>query len=771
MNSITRPAWNATKSWQLILLPMWATVMGCGDPIRDALVTQSTTASFASLESTDGEFGDWPLSANGYRVQKPSPLSFVRSFPAKINCPDRNEADLVPWDKSQLTDSFHICLKHAFREPPTSPDVLATIARSELASDQAFDVSRDGTRLVTLSNRQSLVLYDMSTGERLGERRLADEITGQSAPVTAIRFCGEGNDILMASSSAVFRLSSDTGDISARTSKELGTIAQWRVTPDESLMAMRNDNGDVFLGRPDLSSIQNVLLPDGVPSRQIAVMESGKALASITETTTHYTTVDGITPGSWREIGGANSSVKNLTSGIVRGRTPRRAIGMGTSTVLVADDVTLSFEYDGRSGERESSDVASHWHPTWISHCGRSVTRRDNFLMVGRRIGSSTDASVPPEWVLFRMEPVMRTSSIPLTLPTEPVRVSHDLDAGYLAMLYESELQICHRAPFWHAQPPSKFVVFQMLQAKDMATMDSACRAVRSQTRFGYGLSPAELETALLEALTEYWTYFEFRAGQGDEEATEMIQLLDNWVETGSEVALTASAIRHNRNAWAQRGSGSAGTVRPNGWKNYESLNQIGLDQCTAALESESPPLAAYEYWIRCKLELGGQLEQIDEMCRKATTQYPGEVAPHESVSFKLAPRWFGEAGDPASHGRSVAKLFSRPADSQLYVRLLGGVAAYTDRDADAEWSSYDRRLMTEGIRNAILSGRHPSPNEWLAFGLVADHLRDPELAEKWLRHLVHTTPVITMEMQARASALRMPSYQPMLNRMWRGAR
>jgi hypothetical protein len=147
---------------------------------------------------------------------------------------------------------------------------------------------------------------------------------------------------------------------------------------------------------------------------------------------------------------------------------------------------------------------------------------------------------------------------------------------------------------------------------------------------------------------------------------------LDNWLEARpqSQVARLIQAQTLIQTAWAARGMGPAGTVKPEAWKVFN----VGIAQARDILiplckEPNVIPEAYAKLLIVAKAESWDQ-EKVQPYEDILLRQHSYYVGAHKSVLERYMPRWGGAPTDCRDYMTRVADKIGGPEGDVMYARL-----------------------------------------------------------------------------------------------------
>lgn len=684
---------------------------GCVDPIHDSVLPPSTAAVVLTSKSDTSRY-DWPLTRDGYVVAKPPQMAYVTSFGKRLGRPDPVTAKVVPWSEEGLDKRALRFLRHAYGPVSDRPNVVLRLTKEQFVGPQAFDVSVDGSRLIVIDD-QGLALYKTTDGTLVGHLKLPAEVAAANPPVDAVRFCGKSNDFLVASPQQIFRISSK--DKSVTRTKGCGeSVAQWIVNDDDKSMIIRTESGKLFGGDPTLNFFSAYSLGKDLTFDAVSLSPDGKRIGVC---------LDGIA----RTYVQDNFQVIDQVDYRQAKLDPNVSIASGVYTEAWADGDGIFYTYTGEDGNRHGGVYHMLWKPLQISMCAEEVNS-NYYLILGQRFFNGTE-----QLVLFDYGVVARNNSLPTVIDEMPTRIAHGRNGAQVALLDSGGLSLIER-DHWRTSAPvfPEEWVYRWIDEDKMSVVEKLLEIVESQDRYAFGISSEELRSRMINAIAKRWRYLDQNEPNG-----EMLARLEDWRLDGSQLALTASGLRHYHRAWNERGSGTSDTVSRQGWQGYQDRSKLAKEDLDRAIALGDPPLVAIEYRIDVGLEGDEGLKEVDPLCRQASELYPGELEPHASIAYKLLPRWMGETGDSVSFALSAAKAFEGGDGDVLYSRIIGRLAYSIHWGDTLAWKSYDSQRMQRGLEESMRRGLHDGVNPFLNWLQLRNRARNQSMSDQLLEHLL----------------------------------
>ncbi|MCG8649255.1 MAG: hypothetical protein MI861_05455 [Pirellulales bacterium] len=684
---------------------------GCSDPIYDSVSFEPTTPDLTLAANDDLDRYSWPLTRSGYVVAKPPQMAYVTSFSKRLTCPDPVEAELVPWSKEDLDEYTHMILEHAYRPASEQPQVVFSLDEAKYAGPQSFDVSPDGTRLAVIENKK-IVIYDTQDGSVRETLPLPGGLSAAQPPAAAIRFCGGGKELLVASQQKILRLDAQGSPI-AETNGCGEPIAQWIVNDDDQSMIIRTESGKLFGGSPDLDFFSAYNLGKNVAFDQVSLSPDGTRIGVCVDGHPRTYVQD-----NFQVIDQVSYDDVRLGSQVAIFSSPRvEAWTDGQQTFHILND----------RQRRSSSIYPMLWRPQLLSPCS-NLFSKDSCLAIARRLNEGQE-----EWVLYDYLINRRINSRPIVIDEFPDRIAHSREGGHVALADSQGLHLINR-PIWQIRSPAllEYFVYDSFEAENVERIEKLAAIIKTQSRYGFGMSSEQLWGNLVEKIANRWRYLD----QNDPDH-KTYQALESWLKEGSQLALLASALRHYKRSWNLRENRRSGTGAPQNGDTYAERQKRSSEEMSRVLEMGNPPLIALKYRIHLGVEQGEGLDDVDKFCRQACQLYPGELDPHHAITQKLLPGWLGETGDSVSFALSASKMFDRRCGDLLYLRLISRLAYWVNYHDRVAWRSYDANRLERGFEELIRRGQVDDPQLWTFWGEMQIRMSNPQLGHKVLKYLM----------------------------------
>lgn len=632
-------------------------LVGCGDPIYDSFTLEPVGSPRIMEPRSKPIDYEWPLVRQTYAVVKPPPMAYVTSFAEPLRRPDPVAAKLVPWSEDGLDERAKKFLRFSYEPFTSEPNVVATLTGDEVLGPQAFDISADGARMVVIDDR-GLALYQTEKGELIERVPMPDDV--QASEFDAVRFCGGSNDLLVASSKEIIRI--NLNDKSVTRAQGCGEpIAKWVINREANAMVIQTQSGRVLGGDPNLQhfptyplgseqSVEDVSLsPDG---KRIGVCINGKARVYLQN---RFQTIGEIDYDLDRE-------------------SHKVSVAQGESKEVWADGDGLFYTELGEDGRRTTRDYPMLWRPLQASPC---FDGSDYFLLIGNRYVRGRE-----QLALFDYEVVRGNHSLPTVLERLPMRVAHDQHGARVALFDSKGLHLIHR-DVWRTRWPKNLRYWVRLWIKEdkIDVLVKLLQIIDSQSSLGFGRTSEGLRHRILDEIASTW-----RDMETNDQDNKMLKRLEQWCEQGGQFALTVSAVRHHKAALTSIQVGET------------DRSEMALQELDRVIAMRKPPLIALTHRIEMTLEQGGDLAEVDAMCRQAIQLYPGELEPHLTIALTLLPERLGQRGDTISFAHSASSMFQRRDGDLLYARLLCKLKGKITVDDLLAWKSYDANRAQRGF-------------------------------------------------------------------------
>ena len=252
---------------------------------------------------------------------------------------------------------------------------------------------------------------------------------------------------------------------------------------------------------------------------------------------------------------------------------------------------------------------------------------------------------------------------------------------------------------------------------------------------------------------------------------------LDAWFATETPEAMTARSYADYRAAWDIRNRQRSGRwdqqtsnayfgalnlardrlrkligIPATGDSSDESPSSSGddvsglpswADDLLAEADDRRIPLQAFTTLIDAELELDGNLDAVSPIAEVALRLYPSHVIPHNSLAFKLLPRWYGASGDAMALAGGVAGAHQPPQNDYVYFLMTTHLARIVSISDRGEYMGFDAARGARGFREFVDRSIFDPQRTFLYLALCVNRSEDTQEAETAMTHLLAQTPVL----------------------------
>lgn len=722
---------------------------GCDQPIYEKIEPQLPPTQFDLSSAANAERHNWPFRGGLFTVSKPPPLAYLTSYGDRIAAPPLQLSDdQTFWKSNEVSDAVRPFLEDLFTPAPSQPNWVGTITKADFSGPQAFDMSADGKRLVTI-NAGQFSLFQTVDGKRIGRRGLPGDWNND--PPTAIRFAPKSNDFLVASAKKVCRISSKNGELIGEIDGPGEPVKKWLVADDESFMVMLTESGRLFAGDSELQNLERLKLAatdddatfddfgmslDGI---RVAVAVNGQPRTYLQEggrivDLIEYPNVSlpqspvissGLRDDLW--ISPSRSFCTFAESG------PNSNVEFGQDNT-VARKIALA-------PKRGNASIQMFWKLAFLQPI-RSPPGEIGEWALGV---SQRPVDGKYQWVVHDINLRKRLNSVPLPIDGRPTRFLSNRWATTLAIADDHAIRLASRKVWQNSGPecirPSASLLFF---SGDLKSFEKYCEILHEKERWTLvGSSEDALAEVLAEA-SERWRWLVMRRDLDGEAMEpkwkEALDLYEAWFKEGSFWAKTIHAHQLHRQAWSAREGkdGQGGDT----WTRYRTLREKAAAELEALLQEERPTAASLARYVGCYLEVNDQLDVADSVCRRCVDLYPRSRSIANAMGFKLLPRWYGETGDCLSYLKGHAQLFDEPQASLLYYELIGNACVNIGNSA-IDFRSLDAQLLGKGVDYFMQQRRFPG--RWFQRNQILYQMLGIEAArvDRMNRYLLETTAVM----------------------------
>lgn len=149
------------------------------------------------------------------------------------------------------------------------------------------------------------------------------------------------------------------------------------------------------------------------------------------------------------------------------------------------------------------------------------------------------------------------------------------------------------------------------------------------------------------------------------------IAMLDAWKATGSEMAVTASAIRHVNLGFEARGGGYASEVTTDGAKEFDRRIDLARNDLETLVSGNNPSGIALEHFVQCQMLGSDSIDDGFRTVKRSMELYPEFLGIHDAMTNWLLPRWGGAPGAINDYVTKIASLYPAPLQDSIYATLI----------------------------------------------------------------------------------------------------
>lgn len=701
---------------------MLVAAVGCSDPLYEGPAFDPSPTDWELVSRDDASRYEWRIQNGKFVVTKPPPMAYLTSFDKKFDLDDRFDAPLVHWDDLQLSDEAESAMNEVFREPPNERmESILALGQDQLAGKNAFDISSDGKRLVLLNAASdALVLHDASDGRRVGEMPLpADWSAGVP---TAVRFCGETKDFMVASPSQIVRISGKNGQVVASAGSCQAEISVFEVSRTDDAVLAVTVEGKLFLGRSDLGFFEAADV-DSDRFDDATFKHGGGGMIAATKS---------LTLKSYELEDARIISEKDVSLPTWKAGNPMRVISGITSDAWL-DKIDLL----ARIGEDLESKLM-HWRPYLGTSC--SMDEQSSWLLLaGDRLVENKR-----QWIVFSYGPKNTNHSAPVVIDELPLRMIAN-QGGTVVIRYDTRgLHVGRREAYRSLdQMFYRQFCYDLINRQPTSQIEKLYEAIGRQPRLVSGIPASAWQSSLLKAVGYRWNYLDENSETLSKKDKTLLAQLQAWREKDGTLARTASAFRHQRLGWDARGSGYANSISRSQWDVFEKETSLAMEEIEPVFDGEIIPALAFSMYLSYQCRKGQDLSQLDSVMKRAVEMYPANSEIPDSVAFMLLPQWGGTTGDVYGLITAHANLISGDYADILYASMVGSICRYNLQTGNSSNGSEWRTISTNRIDRAIRARRKyrlPATSEVFYLTVVQDRLGNSDNADEIANYLFEAT-------------------------------
>lgn len=550
-----------------------------------------------------------------------------RSEPAPLEKPAGMDDDVFQW--IQLVSL-----------PPLPTDPIFEVSATGEDLGDLPALSRDGRRLIT-SDRERIRIWDVDEGK---------EIAGFGSPeqLRRVSFLSDLDRVLVEADNWIGIYSLTGRNYTARWDGP--EKVEWVcVADDDSVTAVVTRDLRMFALGPALEQLTEYS-GDPLASPRIAIHPDGKhVLANTTSRPARWNIQSGEA-----ELLHAEPYDPTKTS-CVSGPAVDSWVGISWTTRYSGDQLQDGFPYHDTANAYQLNPFALDAR---LCQSGD----RDWLLIDGQR----PDASGEDVYVLFDFQPDRRSYSMPLEFQEPAISFSSSTDGARVAFRFADYVRVYDRRVWLDAtgtETPHR--VAELMLAGRFEQLEVAAELLRQMPVHRSGDTGERFYSELVMKLGKVWADVETRDGGSDR-----VKAIEQWYDRGSELALAASAVRHQAIGWNARGNGFAYTVPAEAWPILERRTNLAHRDLDRLLKGEKPPAVAFARKIFSMRDAGFQPLDAEPLLARCVQLYPLEEIAHDQMVVWLLPQWSDSAGSAGAYAAALSELYPAAQGDKLYAQL-----------------------------------------------------------------------------------------------------
>jgi hypothetical protein len=209
---------------------------------------------------------------------------------------------------------------------------------------------------------------------------------------------------------------------------------------------------------------------------------------------------------------------------------------------------------------------------------------------------------------------------------------------------------------------------------------------------------------------------------------------LDEWLaqDPKSPTARLFHAVVLLRRGWEKRGTGFAGTVTEEGWKEFHALVRQAHETVQPLLaEAEAPPEAFATLFEVAKAE-SWEGTEFRPYLEQFLERHAAYISPHRAVAEKMLPRWGGEPRDSVNYADDVARRLGGETGEMMYARIALHLFRFHNRTEFWDLTGFDYERVQRALEQGLLA--KPKESYAASEGLMLAHLQKDETRQAFYR-------------------------------------
>ena len=627
-----------------------AVQVGCEQSIPLAIEPQELV-SFEVQGATKRSSYRWPVGRTTFDTVAPSRLNFFEKTRDTVN----TFLETKPLDGAskelfipQGLNSNLVQLVDRIKFPRAEITTVASIPFSDKPG--CYALSRDGSKIAIHASGK-LAIWNVQTGQ------LETPLKSQIENAEQIVFNMDASSLFVASPSVLGRIDIEFDRIGATTNKFPSKVVQIATAVDVNKLVIRCEDGEILITDENMETLTQ--LPKAVVKSDVAISDRGDRIAFWNDNTPTEVELNGLEFGR-RDI------VENIK---YKGGERHVICGRFSTQWIHGREVFHWWHKEMGKAFTDRSWVGSDltWNPIAVVSTS-PMEYSDSRLMIASRKNIDGER----ELIASDINCSSLNSSSPTILPKEATSFRLSYKGNFLAYQLNDEIKVCSRVQWQYGGHEPMFN-----DAWNVAMIEPSTEQLELFGEFilkndfwwHYGLSAQDVFTQFSQLIGESWINLE-QEEKPSEETTAKLAALEEWFNSGSDLARASSGSRRIYKAWrAVRVSGRQWFTSEGNKTFYEEMTKLRSD-ISPMLRKKDPCNAAYNHLLFYMLVTDSNLDQVDSILQQSISKNPECVQPYITTIPMLTEQWLGDSEDVSVFARELKSLYGNDLGSTIYPRL-----------------------------------------------------------------------------------------------------
>lgn len=680
-------------------------VAGCdGLPSLPAPPAASLNSDVVSDQGRGGY--NWRLNGLQFETQPPTSFTFVDQLRPDVIRRNLEVPDFVersaPHKPEGMDDDVYSWFRR-FTEAPTGVRQLMEVEQSDDVGVNCGCINFEGTRILTVAKK--LIQWDVHTGQRLKQF---------DAPIEkciGVAYDRTGQSAVLQNAQKLVRVSLEDGRILHEWQPPQGKIETFVSARDVDAQAVLMAENQLLALADNFAQV-STYRNKKLASKKLAIHPKGLWILGLTDNAMMRWRLDSADkPAEFMPTLALNVEDCVPTS--------------GTLTDRWADPIFVH-EFVGMQ-ERliEPGRFPCIFLNSFVlAAANATVDGTQDWMVI---VGEKYDAQGRATRFVQDLHFDMFDYSVPAPLPEmEFQKYFFDATGEHLAFVVGDKLRVFERSRWADANGRMTAErVGALLAQGRIGQLELCARELRAEPVLRNGRRGEDIYGTIALYASGYLSHLEENPA-----SPEIMEKIDEWYQSGSELALLVSGQRHLNVGINARGTGYANTVTPEGWAALAQRSRTAYDDLMRIPNRDEPSACTLLNLVILAKNVDLQYEDAEKWLTQAAELYPYDPTPIGAMCNWLLPRWGGTRGEAGALLAAVAARYPAPESEFLYARTVVNLTVTLNDQAMQYEAGFSVLRVLDAIEPLLKQG-NPTRYEVEVLLEIARNAQKRELVKK----------------------------------------